>query len=292
MGQPRHALGGDQTNNNFSIALTAAQIGSHTAIRFVAQWLVRRRRELLRRQLHDHGSSAVETLNGGNGNDTYSFTLGDGNDVINELANEGTADRISILVPHRLDPVTGSAGHRSGNRPADTDADLARMLPTTTAARPNGDLVITYAMENGADTPVDQITTVAGHFTGPMPRPASSGSTSTVRPMPAICSAGDYFISRSDPGNRDGGGVNMSTNAVTNNQQNFVVGENGSADIITGGLLNDLIFGGTGDNDLIGGARRRPAGRRSGIGDDDCSTAADDADTMIGGAGNDTYDRR
>ena len=30
--------------------------------------------------------SAVETLNGGNGNDTYSFSLGDGSDTINELA--------------------------------------------------------------------------------------------------------------------------------------------------------------------------------------------------------------
>ena len=211
------------------MALNAAQIGSHTAIRFVAQWLVRWRRELLRRQLHDHRKSSFETLNGGNGNDTYSFTLGDGNDIINELANGGTADLISILVPSQIDPVTGLPV-------LDPATDLpVRRLTSLNAADNNGgtttgDLVITYAMENGAVTPVDQITTVAGHFTGPTPRPASSGSTSTMRPMPATCSAGDYFVNRSDPGNRDGGGVNMSTNAVTNNQQNFVVGENGTAD--------------------------------------------------------------
>ena len=47
----------------------------------------------------------METLNGGNGDDTYSFGLGDGNDIINELANDGAADRISILST-TIDPVT------------------------------------------------------------------------------------------------------------------------------------------------------------------------------------------
>ena len=89
----------------------------------------------------------------------------------------------------------------------------------------------------------------------------------------------------------------MSTNAVTNAQANFVVGEQGVNDVITGGGLNDLIFGGTGNNDLVGGLRRRPPGRRYGqrrarlppnaAGDD--FEGAIGADTMIGGAGNDTY---
>ena len=47
-------------------------------------------------------NTGVDTLNGGLGNDTYSFTLGDGNDVINEgvsATSGGAADRISILAP-------------------------------------------------------------------------------------------------------------------------------------------------------------------------------------------------
>ena len=44
----------------------------------------------------------MDTLNGGLGDDTYSFGLGDGNDIINEGVNAtsgGAADRISILAP-------------------------------------------------------------------------------------------------------------------------------------------------------------------------------------------------
>ena len=73
-----------------------------------------------------------------------------------------------------------------------------------------------------------------------------SASTSTARPLPAICSApDDYIVSRSDPGNRDAGGVDLSASTVNN----FLAGENGTADDeIIGGSGNDLIFGGTGDN--------------------------------------------
>ena len=45
----------------------------------------------------------------GSGDDTYSFSLGDGNDTINEAVNAtsgGAADRISILSPP-VDPLTG-----------------------------------------------------------------------------------------------------------------------------------------------------------------------------------------
>ncbi len=45
-------------------------------------------------------NAGVDTLNGGVGDDTYSFTLGDGNDVINERQRRRRpADRISILSP-------------------------------------------------------------------------------------------------------------------------------------------------------------------------------------------------
>ena len=143
---------------------TAAQIGSHTQIRFVANGSFDAGENFFVDNF-TITASTVETLNGGNGNDTYSFTLGDGNDIINELANGGTADLISILVPSQIDPVTGLPV-------LDPATDLpVRRLTSLNAADNNGgtttgNLVITYAMENGAVTPVDQVTTVAGHFTG------------------------------------------------------------------------------------------------------------------------------
>ena len=106
------ALGGDQTGN-FSAALTAAQIGAHTAIRFVANGSFDAGENFFVDNFTITGS-AVETLNGGAGNDTYSFAVGDGSDIINELANEGAADRISILVPEVIDR---SRGFRSSIRP-------------------------------------------------------------------------------------------------------------------------------------------------------------------------------
>ena len=58
----------------------------------------------------------MDTLNGGLGDDTYSFILGDGNDIINEAVNAtsgGTADRISILAPSTgIDPATGCRSRR------------------------------------------------------------------------------------------------------------------------------------------------------------------------------------
>ena len=45
-------------------------------------------------QLHDrHLTAGVDTLNGGLGDDTYSFTLGDGNDIINEASAPPAAAR-------------------------------------------------------------------------------------------------------------------------------------------------------------------------------------------------------
>ena len=93
------------------------------------------------------------------------------------------------------------------------------------------------------------------------------------------------MISRSDPGNRDSGGVNLSASTVNN----FIVGENGVNDEITGGLGNDLIFGGTGDNEIAGGAGDDLLVGGSGTGDNDLLDGGLDADTMVGLAGNDTY---
>ena len=56
-------------------------------------------------------ATGVDTLNGGLGDDTYPFAVGDGNDVINEgvsATSGGAADRISILAPSTgIDPETG-----------------------------------------------------------------------------------------------------------------------------------------------------------------------------------------
>ena len=214
----------------------------------------------------------MEILNGGAGDDTYSFTLGDGSDIINEAAASGAADRISILAP--IDTVSG-LGLLTGLNAADNNAS------TTT-----GDLVISYTMLNGT-TPVTQNITVAGHFTGTN---AQTGveriNFNSATYAGYLLGPDDYLISRSDPGNRDSGGVNLSASTVNN----FIVGENGGVDDeITGGLGNDLIFGGTGDNEIAGGAGDDLLVGGSETGDDDLLDGGLDADTMVGLAGNDTY---
>ena len=116
-------------------------------------------------------------------------TLGDGNDTINEAVNAtsgGAADRISILAPNAVD----------GTGQPIIDPVTLLPVPTITAlnafdsntATQTGDLVINYSLPTGATTSVAQTITVAGHFAAPTPRPASSASTSTARPMPATCS--------------------------------------------------------------------------------------------------------
>jgi Ca2+-binding RTX toxin-like protein len=218
--------------------------------------------------------SATETLNGGLGDDTYSFSLGDGNDIINEPVNAtsgGSLDRISILAP--IDTVSG-LGLLTGLNAADTNT------ATTT-----GDLVINYTMLDGM-TPVTQTITVASHFTGTnaqtgVERINFNGASYAGYLLGAL----DYAVSRTDPNNRDAGGVNFATSTVSN----FIVGENGVNDIITGGTVNDLIFGGTGDNQLNGGAGDDLLVGGSGTGDDDLLDGGLDADTMVGLAGNDSY---
>ena len=101
----------------------------------------------------------------------------------------------------------------------------------------------------------------------------------------------DYLISRSDPGNRDNGGVNLS---AVDRSAKLLVGEQGVNDEITGGAGNDLIFGGTGDNELHGGLGDDLLVGGSGTGDNDVSCDGGDsraigADTMVGWRGSDTY---
>ncbi|MDC9825127.1 peroxidase family protein [Devosia sp. ZB163] len=221
----------------------------------------------------------TDTLNGGAGDDTYSFTMGDGDDVINELNNEGSADLISILAPTTgVDPATDLPIRTlTALNAADNDQGTA-----------NGDLVLNYSLTDGATT-VAQTITVVNHF---------DGANNTQQGVERInfngasfagyaLGSADYLISRTDPANRDSAanGVNLSTSLANN----MIVGENGTADAITGGLGNDLIFGGTGDNDLFGGDGDDLLVGGSGNGDDDLIDGGLGADTMVGLAGNDDY---
>ena len=56
-------------------------------------------------------NNGSDTLNGGDGDDTYSFTLGDGNDIINELVNDGllTASRSLCLRSSIRSPASRSS---------------------------------------------------------------------------------------------------------------------------------------------------------------------------------------
>ncbi len=258
-------LGGDQTGN-FSMALTAAQIGSHSAIRFVANGSYEGGENFYVDNV-TITASAVETLNGGLGDDTYSFSPGDGDDFINEgvsATSGGSADRISVLST-TIDPVT--------------------LLPVLTGLNAfdsntgtnNGNLVLAF---NG------QTVTVNGHFTGTnaqtgVERINFNGATYAGY----LLGSEDYLISRLDPGNRDTGGVDLSASIASN----FLVGEQGVNDEIIGGTVNDIIIGGTGDNDLFGGAGDDLLIGGSGAGDDDFLDGGLDADTMVGLGGNDTY---
>ena len=210
--------------------------------------------------------ASVDILNGGLGDDTYSFSPGDGDDIINEPVNAtsgGLGDRISILSP--FDLLTG-AGVMTGLNASDSNTGTN-----------NGNLVINY---NG------QTVTVNGHFTGTT---AGTGVERINFNGAAFAGyqlgAADYLISRLDPNNRDAGGVNLSLSTANN----FLVGEQGVNDIIIGGTGNDLIFGGTGDNDLRGGAGDDLLVGGSGAGDNDILDGGLDADTMVGLAGNDIY---
>ena len=278
-----NTITGDGANQNYTHALTGP-FAATAAIRFVAT-AMNATNDIVSINNFAVNFSAIETLNGGLGDDTYSFTVGDGNDVINEAVNAtsgGAADRISILAP-----VTG----------IDPETDLPIRTITALNASDNdgdnndGDLVINYTLAAG--TP--QTITVAGHYDGVVAgtgveRINFNGATYAGY----LLGTDDYLISRLDI-NRDSGGVNLSTSTANN----FIAGEDGVADLITGGSGNDLIFGGTGNNNIVGGLGDDLLVGSTGNDSLDARTNGDDADpefvgelgadTMIGGGGNDTY---
>ncbi|WID99328.1 hypothetical protein QO058_14470 [Bosea vestrisii] len=228
------------------------------------------------------GAVAGDTLNGGLGNDTYSFGLGDGNDVINEAGGvgAGTADKISILAP--------GTGFDIDGLPILTINALNAFDSNTGTA--NGNLVINYTLPTGTQ----QSITVNGHHSGTTAETGIELINFNGAFFNGYQLLGDYAVSRADP---TGGTRTVSLAASTAN--NFIAGEDGDNDAITGGLGNDLIFGG-GDNDdlvgglgddlLVGGAGNDDLDARD-TGDPDVLdlVGAGGGDTLVGGLGNDTY---
>ncbi|MDM0104082.1 peroxidase family protein [Variovorax sp. J22R24] len=202
------------------------------------------------------GGAGNDTLNGGLGNDTYVFGLADGNDTINEPVNAtsgGTADRIVIQAAGTAFTSLNAQDNNTGTA--------------------NGSLIVSF---NG------QTVTVNGHYTGANPQTGverinfNDGSYAGY-----LLGVDDYLVSRVDAA----GGRDLSASTVNN----FIAGEQGVNDVITGGSGNDLIFGATGDNTLNGGAGDDLLVGGSGAGDNDVLDGGLDADTMVGLAGNDTY---
>lgn len=220
---------------------------------------------------------AGDTLNGGAGDDIYSFSLGDGTDIINEGADATPGllgDLISIAAPTTgIDPVT--------------------LLPITTltglnafdnnTGTGNGGLVINYTLPNGAVN-VTQTITINNQYSATNAQNGVERINFNGAVYAGYLLGGtDYLISKADPA----GATRVDLTASLAN--NFIAGENGTNDIIIGGLGNDLIFGGTGDNVLTGGDGDDLIVGGSGVGDNDVIDGGLGADTMVGLAGNDTY---
>ena len=191
------------------------------------------------------------TINGGTGADTYLFNLSDGVDTIKEA---GGPDSIVIAANGAALPSLNAF-----------DSNIA-----TTA----GDLVIQY---NG-----HQIT-VLNHF---------AGGNNTVENISFgngsyfgyQLGSGNYTISAADPSD-SGGARNVNLSAATAN--NLIAGEALTANAISGGSGNDLIFGGSKNDALKGGAGNDLLVGGPGS---DTLTGGLGADILTGGAGNDTFD--
>jgi Ca2+-binding RTX toxin-like protein len=189
------------------------------------------------------GGQGNDTLSAGTGNDVYAFNMTDGTDRITDTS--GT-DAIFIA-------THGAA--MSGLTATDNNSGTT-----------HGDLVIQY---NG------QQVTVVNHFDG-----GASGANS----IESIAfdggsvygydlGTGSYAISNADPSNAGGARtIDLSASSA----QNFIAGEDGAANVITGGSNKDLIFGGSQNDTLSGGA-----------GNDLIQGGAGD-DILMGGLGNDT----
>ncbi len=175
---------------------------------------------------------AGDTLNGGLGNDTYGFALGDGNDVINEV---GGTDRITIA-----------------------QGTVANPLAALTAVRQaNGDMTLGY---NG------QTVTVVDEFDNANAAVEFVNFSNNVYGGTVL--AGDYAVSfdtnddddLDDVGEIGPVGENISSLVIGTTGEDNLLGSgendilfgNADDDILVGDGGNDLLIGGTGNDNMSG----------------------------------------
>lgn len=199
------------------------------------------------------GGKGNDTLGAGTGNDVYAFGMTDGTDTITDTS--GT-DAIFIATRGAAMSMLTATDNNNGNS--------------------HGDLVIQY---NG------QQVTVVNHFDG-----GASGANS----IESIAFDGgsvygydlgtaSYAISNLDPNNAGGARtVDLSATSVNN----FIAGEDGTSNVITGGSAKDLIFGGSQNDTLSGGAGNDLI--QGGAGDDILMGGLGN-DVLRGGSGADTF---
>ncbi|TXR46370.1 peroxidase family protein [Phyllobacterium endophyticum] len=215
--------GSDSINN---LALIGP-FGPTSAIRFVVAGTNNSGDSVTINNLVINTTGAAETLNGGNGDDTYSINIGDGIDIINETSG---VDRIAI---------TGAVP------PA---APLALTGLTMLAAASN-DLVVRF---NGQEVTVNDHYDAAGEAVEFI---NFNGST-----FQDYVLTGDYALSTDDGGDRTAAaGINTALAGTAGNDT--LIGNSGfdllfgndGADDMQGGLGEDLLIGGAGNDDLNGG---------------------------------------
>ena len=195
------------------------------------------------------GGTGTDTLNGASGNDVYGFDLTDGTDTITDT---GGTDAIFVR-------TLGAALNALNAFDSDTDTS-------------DGNLVIQYngqqvTVNNHFDSDASAVETIS--FDGGSVYGYDLGTTS-------------YTINNDDPATA--GGFRTVTVASGNN---FIVGENGTADQINGGSGKDLLFGGTQNDTLNGGAGNDLL---VGSGGGDTLNGGGDNDVLVGGIGNDIID--
>ncbi|WP_210210397.1 tandem-95 repeat protein [Rhodopseudomonas thermotolerans] len=185
------------------------------------------------------GGKGNDTLSAGIGNDVYAFGLQDGIDTITD--SSGIADAIFIDTDGAA--LSGLSAYDNNNGTS------------------SGSLVIQY---NG------QQVTVVDHFGGKaIERISFDGGSVDGYDLGTTI----YTVRTNDP-NSSGGARTVDLSFTSSD--NFIAGEEGSANAITGGSARDLIFGGGHDDVLSGGEGN------------DYIVGGGGNDSLISGAGNDT----
>ncbi|WP_080507775.1 tandem-95 repeat protein [Rhodopseudomonas palustris] len=196
------------------------------------------------------GGKGNDTLSASTGNDVFAFGIQDGTDTITD--SSGIAD--AIFIDTNGAALSGLSAYDNNNGTS------------------SGSLVIQY---NG------QQITVVDHFGGKAIERISfdGGSVDGYDLGTSI-----YTVRTDDP-NSSGGARTVDLSFTSSD--NFIAGEDGSANAITGGSARDLIFGGGHDDFLSGG---EGSDLLIGGGGNDLLAGGSGNDTLRGGAGADTFE--